>query len=274
MCAGTRVRTQDEESQVIHDGNVIRRPKRRFENKPAVACPTDSCLVCRTLARIDPAVKTFVNQRANNVPLSPGTSVPDSAFADGTITIVRSGMVICQRLLNDGRRIVFDFVHPGEPLSLGYMARGINAFAAIPSQLCIIPEQTASALKQLNPAAAIELSELALGDRDRCVEHTLLLGRFCVSEKVAYFLHNMASRSAETASDGMAVDLPMSREDIADYLGVNVETVSRQFSALKKQGIIRLPRPDRVEIPDLQALKSMLPFTPKPRTGAERYSFA
>jgi len=251
-----------------------RRPKRRFDNPRPQACPTDSCLVCRTLSRIDPSVRTFVNQRANEVALGTGESVPDRAIDTGAITMVRSGMIVCQRLLDDGRRQVLCFVHPGEPLSLGHMARGVTAFAAIPSQLCIISQQTAAAIKQMNPAAAIQLAELVLGDRDRCVEHALLLGRFNVGEKIAYFLHDMAMRVCDRGAGAAILDLPMAREDIADYLGINAETLSRQITRMKKSGVIHLPKPDRVEIPDLQALRSQLPFQPAESGGQPRYSLA
>jgi len=251
-----------------------RRPKRRFDNPRPQACPTDSCQVCRTLSRIDPSVKAFVNQRAGEVSLDTGESVPEQVVETGAVITVRSGMIVCQHLLDDGRRQVLGFVHPGEPLPHEHMARGVTAFAAIPSQLCIISQQTAADLKRKHPTAAIQLAELVLGGHDRRAEHLLLLGRLNVSEKIAYFLHDMAMRVCDRGAGTAILDLPMAREDIADFLGINAETLSRQITRMKKSGVIHLPKPDRVEIPDLQALRSQLPFQPAETAGHPSYSLA
>ena len=81
----------------------------------------------------------------------------------------------------------------------------------------------------------------------------VLLGRMSANEKMASFLLDLLDRQV---SDGV-VNLPMQRNDIADYLGVTFETVSRVLRVLKDRAIIRLPSVDRVEVLDASALASL-----------------
>ena len=94
-------------------------------------------------------------------------------------------------------------------------------------------------------------------------DQMLLLGRKSAVEKVASFLLRMAALEADTgAVDGDAdvsdhVDLPMGRGDVADYLGLTVETVSRTFTKLRNDGLIALPTPSSVEILDAGQLRGL-----------------
>ena len=81
----------------------------------------------------------------------------------------------------------------------------------------------------------------------------LLLGRMTASERVASFLLEMLKRRDQQS----VFDLPMSRVDIADYLGLTVETVCRTLSAFKRTGSITVPNPHRVEVCDREALKAI-----------------
>jgi CRP/FNR family transcriptional regulator len=86
----------------------------------------------------------------------------------------------------------------------------------------------------------------------------LLLGRKTAREKIASFLAIIARRDAtaqsRTASGEVAFDLPLTREAMSDYLGLTLETVSRQMSALKRDNVIRLEGKRRIFVPDFDAL--------------------
>ena len=88
-------------------------------------------------------------------------------------------------------------------------------------------------------------------------ESQLVLGRLAPTEKVASFLLVMSARAAEHGLAESPVHLPMTRTDIADFLGLTIETVSRTFTKLKTQGLIRLPDPHVVEIVDKRLLAAM-----------------
>ena len=87
----------------------------------------------------------------------------------------------------------------------------------------------------------------------RAQNHMLLLGRKSALEKVATFLLDLAGRTA----DCNAVDLPMSRTDIADHLGLTIETVSRSFTQLERQAVIGLPSPRRIVLSNKDALERL-----------------
>ena len=86
-------------------------------------------------------------------------------------------------------------------------------------------------------------------------DQMLLLGRKSASEKVASFLVMIAEQQARSGEDEL--DLPMTRSDIADYLGLTIETVSRTLSKLKQAGLIALPTAVRIEILDRDRLEDM-----------------
>ena len=100
---------------------------------------------------------------------------------------------------------------------------------------------------------ADELMPVALQVLVRAQEHLLVLGRQAAVERLAAFLVDMADRQG----DLMQVELPMSRTDIGDYLGLTIETVSRVLTRLKQKGVIRLPNLRSVEILKPQALRAL-----------------
>ncbi|MGB0905797.1 MAG: helix-turn-helix domain-containing protein, partial [Mangrovicoccus sp.] len=100
--------------------------------------------------------------------------------------------------------------------------------------------------------------EMTLDELDAAREWMLLLGRKTAREKIASLLAIIARRDASLnlrATDGRLVfDLPLTREAMADYLGLTLETVSRQMTALRKAGVIEMEGKRHITIPDIQAL--------------------
>ena len=111
---------------------------------------------------------------------------------------------------------------------------------------------------RLTPSVAGRLLEMTLDELDAAREWLLLLGRKSAREKIASFLAIIARREAALrhVSPGgrMRFDLPLTREAMADYLGLTLETVSRQMSALKREGVIVLDGKRQVIVPDYAAL--------------------
>ncbi len=108
------------------------------------------------------------------------------------------------------------------------------------------------------PHIAQRLLEMTLDELDAAREWMLLLGRKTAREKIASLLAIVARRDAMVqlrASKGrMTFDLPLTREAMADYLGLTLETVSRQMSALKRDGVIELEGKRHVTVPDMDRL--------------------
>lgn len=160
---------------------------------------------------------------------------------------VEFGAVRVHRLLADGRRQISAFHLPGEVF--GFEADGTHHFFA--EAICATGVRTARTSTET--AFSHQLLPLALGSLVRAQEHLLVLGRQNASERVAAFLLDMAERQGGL----MQVELPMSRADIGDYLGLTIETISRALSKMKAKGIIRLPSLRTVEIRNARALHAL-----------------
>jgi CRP/FNR family nitrogen fixation transcriptional regulator len=162
---------------------------------------------------------------------------------------VAFGAVRVYRLLADGRRQISAFHLAGE--TFGLEAGSIHLFFA---------EATCASgihlLRQIRLESdfASELLPMALQSLVRAQEHLLVLGRQNAVERVAAFLSDMSERQGGL----LEVDLPMTRMDIADYLGLTIETVSRVLTKLKNRGVVRLPSQRRVEILKRDVLRNMI----------------
>lgn len=166
----------------------------------------------------------------------------------GNLYRVEFGAVRIYRLLADGRRQISAFHLPGE----------IFGFEVNPTHHFFAEAICASGIRTIRTAAsssdhAGELLPMALQSLVRAQEHLLVLGRQNAAERIAAFLADLSERQGGLRQ----VDLPMSRMDIADYLGLTIETVSRVLTRLKQKGIINLPSLRRVEIVKLQTLQDM-----------------
>lgn len=167
---------------------------------------------------------------------------------------VTAGMLRLVRLLPDARRQVVAFVLPGSfvGLSESPLYRH-NIEAVVPSRVCAFEIGDVRDLRERYPDFEHDLLDRACRELDEAHDAMLLLARLSPLERLASFLVRL--RRQMQLSEGNAVlALPMGRSDIADHLGLTVETVSRSFSRLREQGVIALPDPHRVEIRDPAAL--------------------
>ncbi|MGG5823988.1 helix-turn-helix domain-containing protein [Falsiroseomonas sp. HW251] len=153
---------------------------------------------------------------------------------------VVSGLAKEQALLPDGRHQIVDFLLPGD--CFGFGVRNQHRFAAEAvvngTVLVSYPRREIEMLAERDPSVAMLICQLAIATMSRSQARTLTLGRTRAPQKVGAFLLEMAERMSERQAD--TITLPMSRYDIADYLGLSVETVSRCLTKLKCRYAIRL----------------------------------
>ena len=160
---------------------------------------------------------------------------------------VEFGAVRAYRLLSDGRRQITAFYLSGEVFGLEADANHhFFAEAITGTNLRLFPRAKLGAISQ-------ELFSLTLRAVTRAQEHLLVLGRQTAAERIAAFLLDLADRQGGLEH----IEMPMSRTDIGDYLGLTIETVSRVFSKLKDKGIITLPTLRSAEIVNRNALVAM-----------------
>jgi CRP/FNR family transcriptional regulator, anaerobic regulatory protein len=205
--------------------------------------------MCRGLARQSAsrivAVSTLQKAAAGETLFSEGDE------ADGIYEVV-SGMLRLYKLLPDGRRQITGFLSAGQVLGLApegthvYSAEAITAIT-----VCRYPRVGFDRLIDEVPGLARRLLAATSHELRAAQDQMLLLGRKAAAEKVASFLLLMA----EQQDSEVEISVPMARSDIADYLGLTTETVSRTFTKLKLEGLIALPTPNHVEIRDRDQLE-------------------
>ena len=164
---------------------------------------------------------------------------------------VISGAVRTTRLLSDGRRQVGEFYFPGDVFGLetGPDHR-YSAEALCDSVVLSVKRAT---LRGTDAAADFDrmIWEATVRELDRTQDHVLMLGRKTACERVASFLSGVIERT------GGAGDLPMSRQDMADYLGLTIETVSRMLSQLQSSAVVEFDALRHFRVRNLQALQRL-----------------
>jgi CRP-like cAMP-binding protein len=163
---------------------------------------------------------------------------------------VVSGAVRTYRVLNDGRRQIGAFHLPGDMFGLEFGdTHGCSAEAIADSVILVIKRSAVLALAARDADVARQLWTLTARELGRAQNHMMLLVRNA-QERIATFLLEMAER----AFAGDAVELPMSRQDIADHLGLTIETVSRTLTQLEHDAAIELPTSRRIVLRNRSAL--------------------
>eukprot|EP01035_Chromulina_nebulosa_P004047 gene4046-biopygen3324 len=172
-------------------------------------------------------------------------------YALATAARVVSGAVRTTRLLSDGRRQVGEFYFPGDVFGLetGPEHR-YSAEALCDSVVLSVKRAT---LRSGEASAELDrmIWEATAHELDRTQDHLLMLGRKTASERVASFLRGVIQR---TGGQG---DLPMTRQDIADYLGLTIETVSRMLSQLQSSAVVEFDALRHFRVRNPQALERL-----------------
>jgi CRP-like cAMP-binding protein len=164
---------------------------------------------------------------------------------------VISGTVRICKLLPDGRRHIAEFCLAGDYFGLDSGAERVFSAEAVCEVVLIrYPLRATERLIDENPQLAKRICEITLRDLVHAQSRMFLLGRMTATERVASFLLD----TSEKLDARWMLDLPMSRNDIADYLGLRIETVCRTLTAFKRAGTIGIPNAHQIELCDRRAL--------------------
>lgn len=174
---------------------------------------------------------------------------------------VVSGTVKLTKTMPDGRQQIVGLLFSPDFLGRAYSRNNpYFAEAATDVEICCFPHDAFEKLIGEFPDLQARLFERTLDELDAAREWMLLLGRKTAEEKVSSFLMLLARRSlliscADVASpQPTSFELPLTRADMADYLGLTIETVSRQLTKLKTRGLIRILNNRLVHVPDTERL--------------------
>ncbi len=186
--------------------------------------------------------------------------ISDEQPADFFANII-SGVVKLTKTMPDGRQQIVGLLFAPDFLGRAYSTHSSSfAEASTDVDLCCFPHDSFERILKEFPDLEHRLFEHTLDELDSAREWMLLLGRKTAEEKVASLLFMIAKRSTQVgcacipADTSPKFELPLTRADMADYLGLTIETVSRQITRLKTKNIIRLTDNRHFEVPELYAL--------------------
>ena len=233
---------------------------RRVEAKgalpgPCAACKVRDIAVCSVLS---PAELKSLVAIMTPVALEPQQTVFFEGDRAEALFNITDGTVRVHKLLPDGRRQITGFLYPGDFLGLAVNERYAYSAEAIEAvTLCRFPRGKLQSFMQQIPRFEKRLLGIASNELIEAQDQMLLLGRKTAQEKIASFLLMMSRRAARRGQPENPIHLPMGRADIADFLGLTTETVSRTITQLKTTGVIRLIEGSRVRLAKPDALAAM-----------------
>jgi CRP/FNR family nitrogen fixation transcriptional regulator len=206
-------------------------------------------------AQILPQAREEADLHTFSVPLnfSRNSEIFAEGEAAGYVYKIVSGVVRVSKLLSDGRRQISAFHLPGD--MFGFEVDDIHHVSAEAiGPVKVLAFKWQSLVSDTSSSGFVHelLNRTMIGLR-QTQDHLLLLGRKNALERLAAFLIEMAHRTGSEHS----LQLAMPRHDIADYLGLTLETVSRMFAELKDAGIIKLESARQISVLDMPKLKAM-----------------
>jgi CRP/FNR family transcriptional regulator len=214
---------------------------------PCQGCEVRNAAVCGVL---DCGDLSSFKKLGRTLNLAPGQALFHEGERATRVFTLTWGALKLYKLLADGRRQVTGFMHPGDFLGISVDdEHAFSAEALEESQLCCFPRDRFDDFVDRHSPMERDLYRKAAHELAAARQQMVLLGRKTATERLASFLLDLADRT------GSPVRLPMSRSDIADYLGLTKETVSREMSALRGERVIRLQALAIVEIVDREVLE-------------------
>ena len=223
---------------------------------PCAACPVRDMSICAALTDDE---MTELNAILTTVQLGAGDGLIDEGEAATHVYNVTSGALKLYKLLPDGRRQITGFLFPGDFLALSAgETYACSAEAVGPeTSVCRFERKRLDAITDRFPQLESRLLQMARTELAEVQEQILLLGRKTAKERLATFLINLARRAERRGEDGNPVEVPMSREDIGDFLGLTTETVSRTFTRLKNADMIAQEPDRRIRIRNREELEGL-----------------
>ena len=219
------------ELRSLHEGCAERR-----QDAVCLSCGARAFSVCARLSSEDLAQLDAIAER---VSLGAGEVLAREDDPAVSVFNVTSGAVRIFKLLADGRRQIIGFLFAGDFIGLAAGERyGVSVEAIEDTTVCRFRRTEYLSLAHQRPTLEAALLDRAMHELAVARNQMMLLGRKTARERLASFLLDMQAREP-TKGAGVTVRLPMTRSDIADYLGLTIETVSREITKLKSAGVVQ-----------------------------------
>ncbi|PWE32271.1 transcriptional regulator [Maritimibacter sp. 55A14] len=219
-------------------------------------CPIRHRAVC---SRCEPQELDVLDRIKYYRDFAPGRTIVWGGDEMDFVASVVDGIATLSHTMEDGRRQMVGLLLPSD--FLGRPGRSVAPYDVVAMSkitLCCFRRKPFEELLTSTPSIGQRLLEITLDELDAAREWMLILGRKTAREKIASLLAIIGRRDAslhmKVANGCIVYDLPLTREAMADYLGLTLETVSRQISALKRDGVIQIEGNRHVTVPDFQRL--------------------
>ena len=171
---------------------------------------------------------------------------------------ITKGNVKIYRLLNDGRIQIIGFLYPGD--FFGSYKKGKYNYSAESIgdlRVCVFKQSSLDDYLEKNMQLAKELLHMTSHELTLAQDRMMVLGKMKAIERVAKFILNISDQRLRIGWQNNPISMPMTRQDIADYLGLTLETISREFSKLKASNVIKFLSPKQIYISDRDKLSSL-----------------
>jgi len=218
-------------------------------------CSTCGSRVTGLCRPLDAATLDDVLAETEQLGLGPRDMLFQEGDRAGHVFTLVQGTAKLTRLLPDGREQVLGFRFAGDVL--GYTGAERYPFAAqmlTASQVCRVSRPTLDGLRRRYPALERRLLDLCVQELAATQEQLVTVGRRTAEARVAAFLLSLADASRRREQLGGVLDMPMTRGDIADFLGLTLETVSRTLTTFRRRDWVREPSHGRIELTRRDAL--------------------
>jgi CRP/FNR family transcriptional regulator, anaerobic regulatory protein len=196
-----------------------------------------------------------LNKHSQRRAVEAGTELIGQGELVTSYSNVLNGVVKLSKIMADGRQQIVGLQFAPDFMGRPFLGESLmTAEAATDTELCVLPRRLLERMIGESADLGSKLHKQALTELDEARDWMLTLGRKSAREKVASLLVLIATHIEPDQLRDRAFDLPLSRADIADFLGLTIETVSRQMTKLRKDGIIQIENNRHVIVPDFDRL--------------------
>ncbi len=225
-----------------------------LETLACMTCPARKSDICGSMT--DDEIRT-ISTSSSRIKLKAGDTLVWDGDEARHAYVVTGGTLRSSKADDDGRRQVLNFMFIGQFIGIpSDYTHHFSVEALTDSEVCRFERKKLEEILIRYPAVDKGYRKGTARQLESAHEHAFALGRRTAMERVAAFLYEL-SYSGCPKTSAKTLKLPMTRNDIADFLGLTLETVSRAFSRLKSVGAIALPSAQEVEIKDEERLKAL-----------------
>lgn len=218
------------------------------------ACPVRVDALCGALETPDEL--DMIHRLGRRMDVSRGQTVVWEGDESLVVGNVIGGLLKLSIISANGTEQIVGLAYPSDFIGRPFGANaGHSVTALVDSTICVFPRRAFDTFAETHPQLGQALLRRTLDDLDRARQWMVLLARKSASARVASLLLDMWDRCASDTD--RAVSLPLSRQQMADLLGLVIETVSRSITGLRDQGIVSLPGGRRLVVEDLDALRAI-----------------